>query len=533
MSRSVTRTVVAASLVLSVTGAGCMSGPQELEQAQAAAAPAAELPVTPARGAVTPRIAFAPCEEDPELECGSLRVPVSYAQPRGEQLALAVVRARATGPRRLGALFVNPGGPGGSGVDFVILAKELFAPLRQEFDILSFDPRGTNRSGSADCTLDLPAPPADGSLESTARYLDQLSALYATACATQVGPLATSVGTNNVARDMDVLRAALGERELNYLGFSYGTILGASYATLFPGRVRAMVLDGNVSPSWFSDHLVEFDAEGSAGAELALRHLDARCRADAACPLRSAGVVTVFDRVVDRLNRSPVVVGDSVINGQSVASLTFGAMYNEQVGWPFVVDLLVRVDAGDYRGLPPTPPADGTVTVPSTFAIVCSDSRSRRGALDYLPTQIENNQLYPRFGGENFGIAPTACAAWPASTSIPVTNLRTRRPIVLIGNDYDPATPLTWSRAMATALGHRAALVRYRGGGHTIFGSGSACVDSFIASYLHHGAPPAAGATCPAVPLSFSASVRAQRGPSMADVLTRVAPAPKRLLGGR
>jgi pimeloyl-ACP methyl ester carboxylesterase len=233
-------------------------------------------------------------------------------------IILATVRAPALTHYKQGIIFVNPGGPGDSGVDFVFRAKSLFAPLRQRFDIVSFDPRGTARSQPADCTIELPAPPTDDALEARAAFADEVGARYARACSAQHGALATQIGTKNVARDIDVFRASLGERELNYLGFSYGTILGASYATLFPHRVRAMVLDGNVTPTWFADDLLEFDAEGSAGAELALRRLDQLCRAAADCPLKTAGVVAVYDRVIDRLDRDPVVVGGAVVTGASV-----------------------------------------------------------------------------------------------------------------------------------------------------------------------------------------------------------------------
>jgi pimeloyl-ACP methyl ester carboxylesterase len=473
------------------------------------------------------RVAFSPCAEDPELECGQLSVPVDYRRPRGERVALAVVRARATGARTRGALFVNPGGPGGSGVDFVIFAKPLFNALRQDFDIVSFDPRGTGRSAPADCTIQLPPAPPNDSVEALAPFYDTISQRYAQACAEQVGPLATQLGTNNVARDLDVFRAALGEREINYLGYSYGTVLGSSYATLFPHRVRAMVLDGNATPAWFSDYLIELDADGSAGAELALRQLDRLCRGNASCPLRSAGVVATYDRLVERLNRNPVQVGQAVITGQSVTFLVFGALYNEQQGWPFIATALARADAGDLRALPALSANDApALTIPSTFAIVCDDSKSRRPGLDYLPSLLGTTEVYPRFGGVNFGFGVTACTAWPRTEIRPLSRLRTRHPVVLLGNDFDPATPLAWSRNMASTLGDRAQLVRYQGGGHTIYGSGSACIDAAVESYFRDLKTPEQGTVCPQVPLQFQADARAARAPRIADILPRVNPDP-------
>jgi pimeloyl-ACP methyl ester carboxylesterase len=481
------------------------------------------------------RIAFEPCAEDPELECGQLAVPIDYSDPRGDQISLAVVRAPAFNARKKGVIFTNPGGPGGSGVDFVIFVKDLFAPLRADFDIVSFDPRGTARSSEAFCFFDLPAPPTADTLEATAAFLDEASARYARACRDQHGNLATQIGTNNVARDIDMLRASLGESTINYLGFSYGTILGASYATLFPRRVRAMVLDAAATPAWFNDYLLELDSDGSAGAELALRRLDQLCRAAADCPLGTPGVVAVFDRLVERLDRNPVIDGDRVFNGSSVRITVFGALYNELLGWPAIVDILARADAGDLSGLAPRPLTPSTtVIVPSTFAIVCNDSATRRSGLDYLPAQLGNEAVYPRFGGANFGLAITLCSSWPSTRTTPVTNLETRHKVVVIGNDFDNATPIAWTRSMTTALGGKATFVRYQGGGHVIYGSGSACIDTAIESYFRDPARPPTGLVCPAQQLSFgTSSLRAARTPTIADAIPRVTPKPPILLPRR
>jgi pimeloyl-ACP methyl ester carboxylesterase len=484
-------------------------------------------------------IAFTPCPEDATVECGQLSVPINYAQPRGQRISIAVARAPALSSAKKGVLFLNPGGPGASGVDFLLRAVPAFATLRQSFDLISFDPRGVARSRSLDCTLELPASPSDGSVEANAVFLDEFGARYQRACNEQFGDLATQIGTANVARDMDAIRAALGEREMNYLGFSYGTVLGASYATLFPQRVRAMVLDANASPAWFSDYLLELDADGSAGAELALKRLDQLCRASASCPLRTAGVVATFDRLVEQLNNHPVVIGDAVISGLSITYSVFPLLYQERFGWAAIPSLLARVDAGDLSQLPAFPTgSSSTITVPSVFAIICDDSTSRRLGLDYLPAQFGNNALYSRFGGINFGIGISLCSQWPQQAATPLANLRTRQPVVLLGNDFDPATPMVWSRNMATALGDRARLVRYRGGGHTIYRSGSACVDGAVESYLRDLTPPAKGLTCPAVPISFApAAARlasdASSDASIAEILAELSPKPAPPLRGR
>jgi pimeloyl-ACP methyl ester carboxylesterase len=472
-------------------------------------------------------IVWTPCVEDAELQCGKFSVPMDYRHSSGEQIILATVRARALGHRRKGVVFVNPGGPGGSGVDAVLASKALFAELRENFDIVSFDPRGTGRSAPVGCEFEVPPQPSSDDLPAAAAFNDEVGRRIAGACLEQNGPLATLIGTTNVARDIDGFRAALGEPVINYLGYSYGTILGASYATLFPTRVRAMVLDGNTPPQWLGDYLVELDGEGSAGAELALRRIDQLCRADQRCPLRADGVVRVFDRVVARLDRSPVIDGDTVINGTVVREEVFSALYVE-AAWPSIVQALALADTGDYSAIPPRQVQPSTtIVLPSTFAIACDDSRTRRLGLDYLPIQNAYNDLAPRFGGVNFGLAPSACSAWPRTEVKPVRNPTTAYPIVLIGNDFDPATPMSWSRNMASALQGRARLLRYQGGGHTIYLSGSSCIDNAINGYFRNLTAPARDLTCPALPLSFappSSARRAPRPPTMAEILPAVTP---------
>lgn len=491
--------------------------------ANAAAAPA--LASDDSFASVTPAM-FSPCEEDPELECGTLAVPVDYANPRGAQLQLATIRARARSAHKKGILFVNPGGPGGSGVDFVIYAKEAFAPLQRDFDIVSFDPRGIERSQSFTCEIALPQAPIRGSLLSAAAFHDAVGLRTARRCLAENGGLATKLGSANVARDMDRFRQALREHQLNYLGFSYGTILGASYASQFPERVRAMVLDGNVPPSWLGDYFVELDAEGSASAERSMQRLDQLCQASPDCALRGTGVVAAMDRVVARLDRSPVVTSAGVLRGSSLLQLAFYYLFNE-ADWPALVEQIAHADAGDYSGLEafalPAQP-ESTFVVYSADAVMCDDFSTRLGGADYAPLQFANRATFPRFAGANVGLGVSLCASWPRPEVTPVSNLRTESPVLVLGNELDPITPMTWSRNMATALGAKARLVRYLGGGHAIYSGGSACINDAVEHYFRTLAPPAAGLVCPALPMSFAASAQrdAAEEPSMMDALSRV-----------
>jgi len=527
------------AMLIVALGAGCTDASGAATSDATAVTPleplaTAELSAVDDLPALARRLTFSPCAEDPELECGELPVPVDYAEPQGPQIVLATVRAPALGRHRRGVVFVNPGGPGGSGVDLVVMHKAIFAPLRDSFDIVSFDPRGVARSHSVDCVVDLAGLPTGDTQAAQAVQLDEIGRRYARACREQHGALVTQVGTDNVARDMDVFRASLGERELNYLGFSYGTVLGVAYATLFPQRVRAMVLDGNASPAWFTDYLVELDGDGSAGAELALRRLDQICSQTAACPLHARGVVATFDRVVARLDQTPRVGDGGVITGASFRANVLDALAVEVQGWPLIVQVLTAADAGDFSGVPATPVDAGTTaTFVSGLAVLCDDSATRRPALDYRPVQLGTQSIYPRFGGVNFGAVVTACAGWPATHAAPVANLRTRNPVVLIGNDFDPATPMAWSRNMAAALGSKATLVRYQGGGHTAYTAGSDCIDHAVEAYVRDLTVPPHGLTCPAMPLSFAPTRRAARTPTGNSLVPSSFPRSPRLPGWR
>jgi pimeloyl-ACP methyl ester carboxylesterase len=473
-------------------------------------------------------LAWAPCQEDPELECASLVVPLDHDQPRGETLTLAAARAPARARVKRGVVFFNPGGPGGSGIDLLIEARHLFEPLRADFDLVTFDPRGTGRSSDVRCELALP-PRASDSLEDRAAFEDEVGRRFVRACDEQHGALAALTGTTHVARDLDAFRAALGEHRLNYIGYSYGTALGASYATQFPDRVRAMVLDANTPPPWLGgDHLLEIDAEGSASAELVLRRLDELCRADTACALHAAGVIATLERVVARLDAQPVAVPGGMLTGSAVTQTVFRELFGERF-WPQLVLALALADAGDYGAFEPLPvePSTAVVTGPG-LTTICNDLMTRRPGLDYLPAQLHYHAMYPHFGGVNFGETLAACGSWPRPSVTPVAHAATRHPIVVLGNDFDPSTPISWSRNMASVLRSRARLVRYQGGGHGIFAFGTPCIDDAINAYVRDLIAPPHGLTCPAKPLSFTNQLAAaRRDRELPEILRDLTRAPR------
>lgn len=463
-------------------------------------------------GGFVPRpIQFTPCPEDGTLDCGTLTVPVDYRKPFGEKLDIAVIRAKATGPgKRIGVLVGNPGGPGPSGVDQLLGLVRIpeIARARERFDIIGFDSRGIGRSRQVTCKVDFGEfPGADGSDEELAAYFDESGRRFAQACREQNGSFVGKLGTANVARDMDMIRRGLGERQISYASGSYGSVLGATYASMFPERVRAMMLDGAVAPE-FRDYFVETWQEFSSSFEHAFQRLDQLCRRDPACALAESGVVPVFDEVAGRLADSPVTSPDGLILNRAALQDIVAILLDRERNWPLIVTALAGARESDFGLLFQILPF--VVSEPGTFGaffpITCADYGTRRSATEYLPVDEANGSLFPRFFGRFFVAGSTApCTAWPAAEPPAIRNVQSRidNPILIVGNDFDTRTPLNHARRLARALGAEKTLVRYLGSGHTGFLSTTDCVDDTILDYLLNLRIPKEGATCAAQPISF------------------------------
>ena len=467
-----------------------------------------------------PSIEFAPCTDDPAFECGTLRVPADYDQPGGEKIGLAALRAKATGDR-IGSLFVNFGGPGGNDVDFLkFVADSRLAPLRERFDLVTFDPRGTGRSEPAvRCDFEAPPAPAPGDSAERAAYLDEHARRFAEACLAQTGPVVTRLGTNNVARDIDLFRAALGEKAISFHGASYGAELGAVYASLFPKRVRAMVLDGGTSDT-FADYTVEAFVEQAAASELALERVGRLCASDLACPLHDAGLVAGLDQVMATLRESPVTSPDGtlVLGEREAGIVVYIQLLSERNRWGRLPAFVAAALAGDYEAwfnfvLPPEPGGGLDAFSQVYAAILCNDFGSRRPAAEFLPVLEAAEGLYPRVGKfVEFDVLLRTCQAWPAADPPTFRNVadKVKAPILLVGNNFDAATPINWTRHLARALGMEDSFLLYEGGGHTATSlalRGVPCVDQLAYRYLFDLEVPPAGASCPALPVTFAPSL--------------------------
>jgi pimeloyl-ACP methyl ester carboxylesterase len=471
------------------------------------------------------RLKFNPCQENASLDCGTLVVPVDYDKPHGEKVGIAVIRAKATNPaKRIGVIVGNPGGPGVSGVDFVLggIHVPQFARIRERFDVVSFDPRGVARSRAVECNVVPPPFPDDVSNdEGLEEYFDELGRRYARACVEQNGAFVTHIGTNNVARDIDMIRQALGERQITYAAGSYGTELGAVYVSLFPQRVRAALLDGGVGPD-YRDYLMEFLQDYANGFETSLQYLDRTCRRDANCRLAATGVVAAYDEVAARLRMAPVTSPDGTTVTERALSNVVAFLLQDELLGPLTVSTVADAQGGNYQLLFLLVRAignGGSALVP----VFCNDYGTRRDAAEYLPVDEVNGARSPRFGGR-FMIAEfvSLCAAWPRSDTPVIRNVKgkTNVPVLLVGNHFDPNTPLAGIRRMARALGMERSLIRYEGGGHTAFANGSSCIQDAIESYLFDLEVPHQGFTCPAQPIDFSEGLQLTAGARTAAVAT-------------
>jgi pimeloyl-ACP methyl ester carboxylesterase len=443
------------------------------------------------------------------FQCGSLTVPEDYAHPDAGSITLPLIRLPASG-ERIGSLVTNPGGPGASGVDFVRRAAKSFftSDTRARFDIVGFDPRGVGDSNPAiDCTDDLdpiveedPSPNTKPDVERQTRLAQQL----ATGCEQRSGALLAHVSTDDVARDLDLLRRALGDEKLNYAGFSYGTLIGALYADMFPTRIRAMMLDGAVDPALSP---VDDTRAQIVGFEHALDAFLADCSANTSCDFHSGGDAgAAFDALLAAIEQAPLPSDDGRDVGPGLAWLgVAAALYDRDSGWPALAQALASArDDGDdtllasyadaLTGRRPNGTYDNELE--QRLAINCVD-------FPHLTPQQTADLLAdlataaPRFG-KNSGLAsadPCDYSPVPPQREPARVTAAGAPPIMVIGTTGDPATPYQQAVSLAGQL-QSGALFTWNGEGHTAYGKGTPCVNDAADAYLIDLQPPAPGASC-------------------------------------
>lgn len=443
-------------------------------------------------------------------ECADLEVPLDYSRPAGDTITVRVLRSAAEGDR-IGSLVVNPGGPGASGMDYAARAGQSFGqPLIDRFDIVGFDPRGVSESAPIDCLSDDdldtyvaqdPAPDDAtevGELEAQARA-------FGSGCLKLSGGVAAHASTLDAARDIDVLRAALEEPKLVYLGASYGTQLGAAYADLFPQRSGRLLLDGAVSLELSAQELAKQQA---AGFETALRAYVANCvEATDSCFLGSTvdeGVARIqqFLAEVDAAPLSTDLEGRELRAGNALYGLVV-PLY-QRAAWSALSLGLRQAFGGDgtmllqFSDLYTSRGSSGydNNTIEANLAIVCSDSAERPSRAEVEASIPGFEAASPTFGAA-LGWAQLGCGGFPAGPAIDwaAVDGAGAPPIVVVGTSRDPATPLAWAESLANQLESGVLLTR-DGDGHTAYHSGNDCIDDAVEDYLIKGTVPADGTGC-------------------------------------
>jgi pimeloyl-ACP methyl ester carboxylesterase len=486
--------------------------------------------VPTAEASVTSALTWGACPQfaanvpvDPRQRCGTVRVPLDYRQPHGRSITVAVSRIPAADPaKRRGVLMLNPGGPGSEGLSqpSVFGARASKAVL-DSYDLVGFDPRGVGRSSPVTCGLtdaetvpNYPYPAADGSIAGNVAFARSAAAR----CAARSGAVLPYITTANTARDIDLVRAALGAPRVSYWGGSYGTYLGAVYASMFPGRADRVVLDSAVDPAklWYG----VFRAQN---AGMTIRFPDAaRVAAAGGLGLGSTvdEVTAGYRRLASRLDRRPVTVPGAAValNGNVLRHYTFTLLHYDSVlpdlarAWratadladgtatPEQVALLQAVMAAITPSTSTAPgvPADNSLA--AAWAIACGDVRWPGDVRTYARNVAADRAAYPLTAGFGAGIWP--CAFWPTTPAErpAVLGDRGSRNVLIVQNERDPATPLSAGRGLRRALGQRAVMVTVDAGGHGVYGvqAPGSCATAAVDAFLVGGVLPATDTRCPA-----------------------------------
>jgi pimeloyl-ACP methyl ester carboxylesterase len=507
---------LAGALVVALTVSACDVTPNGRSQARTpspAQKSAAQVP--PARGERLQRfykqeLVWSDCGPN---QCARLMVPIDYSRPDGDTLKLALLKAVATSPsKRIGSLVVNPGGPGASGVDYAKAADFIVTKsVRAAYDIVGFDPRGIGSSSPIKCLDDreldsfLGADPTPDDKAEEQQLVDSAK-VFADKCRANGGPLLGHVSTIEAAKDMDILRAALAETKLDYLGKSYGTFLGAIYADQFPTKVGRFVLDGAIDPSLTSSQVSEGQA---VGFEIATRAYVQNCVDTGGCPLGDSldSGTQRLRAFLKQVDARPLPLDDPYVKELTEGWASLGiavAMYDPGL-WSRLNAALRDAFAGkagplmQLAGIYADRSSKGAYAgnlVQVIFAVNCLD-RSEVRDLAHYESEARSLSVKAPTWGPFLAWSSVPCGFWP----VPADNAPKKitaagsGPIVVVGTTRDPATPYQWAQGLAAQLGN-GHLITFAGDGHTAYTRSNSCVDDAVDSYLLQGAVPRAGLRC-------------------------------------
>ncbi|MFB6890092.1 alpha/beta hydrolase [Kitasatospora sp. NPDC056327] len=503
------------------TSAPASAGPATVAPAPTPTATPAPTPTARPTGQADPalqafygqKLAWEACKDDPKTEkvdesavqCATLKVPLNYAAPTGDTVDVGVARIPTARPdQKTGSLLVNPGGPGGTGVGMVQRGqKDYDGPLRDHYDIVGFDPRGVGGTSPIKCLDDRTR---DGWLTGDAPGADH-GKLLADACQAKYAKLLPFVGTRDTVRDMDVLRAVLGDQKLNYFGLSYGTHLGSVYAEEFPDRTGRLVLDGATDRSV---SLLQHNIEQSAGFERAFGRFAADCVTKSPCPLGkdAAAAPKKLADFLDGLKDKPLTTTDGrKVTATAAWNGVIDSLYEDEQGLADLRTILtMAMNQGKADHLMAL--ADGAtgrdakggykVSADAYAAVHCADT-------PMAPTEAELRALLgelaakaPLVTGHNpeAALFDPDCRSWPFRSAEKAHPIKAEgsAPILVVGSTGDAATPYAWSERVAGSLAQGVLLTR-EGEGHTAYGR-SACIRTAVHAYLVDGTVPAAGTRC-------------------------------------
>ncbi|MDD9380925.1 alpha/beta hydrolase [Streptomyces sp. ZAF1911] len=454
-------------------------------------------------------------DQPASYECATIKVPLDYRRPSGRTLDLAMSRVKSTNPeKRHGVLLMNPGGPGGPGLDLPLALGEVAPPeVAEQYDLIGFDPRGVGASSPISCGLTeaeqgIDRPYHPGSFPSDVAWARNI----AEKCREKAGSVLPYITTRNTARDMDTIRAVLGERKISYLGYSYGTYLGAVYTQMFPGRTDRFVLDSGVDPDGVWRNMFRTWATESEPAFARWTRWAAERSGEYHLGESPAAVSKTFWDLVARADRDPIVFQGEKINGDDIRGARALFFYPAQVT-PLVVALkdaadgkpavtpgasgpdfnMKRALAGESGPAPAEPPSDNAVAV--LWSVLCGDTDSwPRDPERYRRDAIRDKAAYPLYGDFASNIKP--CAFWPRPLEAQ-TPIKTRAAVLTVQNEWDSQTPLASGQGLHRALKGSRMVLALGAEGHGVYlADPSSCAAAPVTAYLTTGRLPAEDIAC-------------------------------------
>ena len=460
------------------------------------------------------KVSWAPCKDDAKMQCANVKVPLDYKKPGGKAITVAMAKLPAKGGKPIGSLFVNPGGPGESGIDLVSRADKSFSKdVIDKYDIIGFDPRGVGSSTPVDCIdnrelgkiLDSDI---DTSTEAGRKARKAQARQIAKGCKDKSGELLAHVGTEPAARDMDVMRGLVGDEKLNYLGFSYGTSLGGMYADIFPKKVGRMVLDGAANPQ---QSFLPSTYTQMLSFEKSFERYAERCVKAGNCSLGPSvdAAKKKMRALLDQARVKPFKTSDPnrPLNQAMLHSAVISLLYEDRTWSVFnqALDQLIKQNDGSLflKVFDATSSREGDGNkgnrAEAYWAINCADyaQESEADYLKYANKLKREAVVFGSFSAED-DIAMHVCAELPYHPKANPGPYRAKgsAPIVVIGTRHDPATPHHWAQALHKSLSN-SVLLTWEGDGHTAYGRGSSCIGSAVDKYLLTGEVPKDGLVCP------------------------------------